>query len=395
MNIRQKLNKKRNASALMIVSFISMISILLIASMSTITSSNVEQVVYDKDGKTAYYAAESGLAEVSDYLNANFTNWGIELANTDLPTTTSPSINSNSSEYWVDTLTYANDNKIAIVDIIGEYNGAYRKIRARIESTIPKYFDDYGLLTNGILTINGDKTLEMSIHANDGLSLSGPTTTEFDSVATQSTDPNAEEPDPITNPVGGYVDIIEVPKVPIEALRASAQQGLVIDAADPDYNQKIMDAPDNTIIYVTNPSLVWAPIDIEGDMGSKIIFVDRSIVINAQGLNNLSNVMVISSGNLIVNGSIDFISSHPDQIDVVFASEEDIVLNGSRDFNSLFWTNGRFTQNGSSMAGRVIAQNGISFNGKFTLNASDNLYDYGTFNNVATLSSWQQVAMDD
>lgn len=387
--------KTRKGTALLLSSFIAVVAGVLVTSMATLSTSNTNQIVNEKDGATAYYAAEAGVADSMDYLDSSFTNWGKTLDNTDLPTESNSSKLGNNSEYWVSNLAYANNNKIAIVDIIGKYNGAYRKLRARITSTIPKYFDDYGLLTDGTLTIRGNKTLEMSIHANEGLVLSGPTHLEDDSVATQSSDPDAEAPDPEENPIGGYVDPIDVPLIPIEELRTATQSGLNVDLSDPLYVSKIANAPAGSLIYVSNINNSTNQLSFAGNMQSKIIFVDSNITVNAKSLPNLSNVMVISAGAMTVNGSEDIVTSHAGLVDTVFASHGNITLNGSRKFQSLFWTNGSFRQNGSSMAGRVIAQTGITFNGSFTLTESNKLFDYGTFDNIASLSSWQQVSMDE
>jgi len=388
--------KKSKGSVLLIAIFISLVAVLLVVSMSTLSTGNVKQVSNYHMGKLAYYATEAGIAEVTNYFNTSFLNWGKTLNNTSLPFNTSVKTLDNGSTYWIDNITYTENNKIAVIDIIGKYKDAYRKVRARIKTSIPKYFDDYGLLTDGVLTIKGNKTLYMSIHGNDGIILSGPTSTQNDSVVTQSEDPTAEAPDPDTNPIGGYVDPIEVPLVPVDDLRTFAQTGINLDISQADLATQIANAPAGSLIYIgdatgsNNNSLT-----ISGDMQGKVIFVDKSITINAQGSTNLSNIMIISSAGLTVNGSIDFISSHADQLDTVFACNNDITLNGSRRFQSLFWTNGSFRQNGSSMAGRVISQNGITFNGSFTLTASNKLYDFGTFDNVASLSSWQQVSMDN
>ncbi|MDD3012076.1 MAG: pilus assembly PilX N-terminal domain-containing protein [Candidatus Gastranaerophilales bacterium] len=388
--------KKSEGSVLLIAIFISLVAVLLVVSMSSLSTGNVKQISNYHMGKLAYYASEAGIAEVTNYFNTSFLNWGKTLDETSLPVTTDVQTLDNGAAYWVDNITYTENNKIAVIDLIGKYKDSYRKVRARIQTSIPKYFDDYGLLTDGVITINGNKTLYMSIHANDGIILSGPTSTQNDSIVTQSEDPDAEEPDPETNPIGGYVDPIEVPLVPVDDLRTFTQTGINLDISQADLSAQIANAPAGSLIYIgdaTNSSN--DSITITGDMQGKVIFVDKGIVVNAQGVQNLSNVMIISSAGLTVNGSVDFLSSHDDQLDTVFACNNDITLNGSRIFKSLFWTNGSFRQNGTSMAGRVISQNGITFKGNFTLTATSKLYDFGTFDNVASLSSWQQVSMDN
>lgn len=390
-----KLNTRtKKGSALLLTSFISVIGLMLMLSMSTLSQSNTKQISYQQDGKTAYYAAEAGIANSMDFFNSNFTNWGIDLNNTDLPTTNNPETLTNGSTYWINNLTYANNNRIAIIDVIGKYNGAFRKMRARIASSIPKYFNDYGLLTDGVLTIHGNKTLKMSIHANDGLSLTGPTTMQNGAEATQSVNSGAGAPSS-TNPVGGYVDSVEVPLVPIDDLRDMAKTGLNIDISAADRNTQIQNAPAGSFIYVSNLHSSSNTLTLTGNMQGKIIFVDAGVTVGTSGSAALSNVMIISAGALTVNGSVDFSTAHAGLIDTVFACNGDITLNGSRQFQTLFWTNGSFRQNGSSVAGRVIAQQGITFNGSFTLSASNKLFDYGTFDNIATLSSWQEVSMDN
>lgn len=390
------LYRKSKGSVLLIAIFISLVGIMLVVSMSTLSSGNVKQISNYQMGKLAYYATESGIAEVTNYFNISFLNWGKTLSTSSLPTQSAPKVLDNGASYWVENLQYIDNNKIAIVDIIGKHRDAYRKIRARIQTSIPKYFDDYGLLTDGVITIKGNKTLYMSIHGNDGILLSGPTKTQDGSVVTQSEDPNAEAPDPITNPIGGYVEAIDVPLVPVDDLRTFTKTGINLDISQADLATQIANAPAGSLIYIGDSTNSGNnSITLSGDMQGKVIFVDKTVTVNAQGVQNLSNVMIVSSAGLTVNGSVDFVSSHAGQLDTVFACNNDITLNGSRKFQSLFWTNGSFRQNGSSMAGRVISQNGITFNGSFTLTTSNKLYDFGTFDNVASLASWQQISMDN
>jgi len=390
------LNKKFKGSVLIIALFISMVAIILIISMATLASDNVKQISNYHMGKLAYYATESGIAEVTNYFNTSFLNWGKTTDTAELPTVNSPKVLDNGSSYWVEKIEYTEDNKVAIIDIVGKYGDAYRKIRARIQTSMPKYFDDYGLLTDGNITIKGNKTLCMSIHANDGITLSGPTSTENNAVITQSSDSSAPAPDPTTQPIGGYVSPIEIPFVPVDDLRNSTKAGIKLDISQIDLMEQINSAPAGSLIYIGDSTHSSNDtITISGDMQGKVIFIDKSIKINAEGLHNLSNVMIISSAGLTVNGNVDFVSSHPGQLDTVFACNDDITLNGSRNFQSLFWTNGSFTQNGSSMAGRVITQDGITFNGSFTLTSSNKLYDFGTFDKVASMASWQQIPMDN
>lgn len=393
---KKNARKKRAGAALMLAIILGIMSVMMMISMTSLSESNTRQVVNDSMGKVAYYAAEAGLAEVQNFFNASFLNWGMALTETDLPNNASPVILLNDAAYWVEDITYVDDSKTAVVDVIGEFEGASRKIRARINTSIPKYFDDYGLLTDGVLSITGAHILKMSVHANEGLILRGPTQLENDAVATQSSDPDADAPDPDENPIGGYVDPIDVPTVPINDLRTITQSGLVLDLAQADLQTQIANAPESSFIYIGNPSNhSTKQLEITGDMQGKVIFIDDDVEVNANGIQYLSNVMIISSGILTVNGSVDFRSSHPGEIDTVFASQGNMTLNGSSIFESLFWTNGSFRQNGSSIAGRVISQNGITFHGSFILNSSNKLYDFGTFDNVASISSWQQISMDD
>lgn len=389
--------KKSVGISLILVIFIALVSFILITSIMAISSSNTRQISNDTEGKKAYYAAEAGISAVSNFYNSDFTNWKVSLASSGLPQSGTPAILSNGASYWIDSISYIDSNKIAVVNVIGKSKDAYRKIRARISTSIPKYFNDYGLLTNGVLTIHGKKILDMDIHANDGLVLMGPTTMQDGTVATQSDNPDAPAPDPTTNPIGGYVSPVDVPMVPISDLKEATQAGINLDINQSNLNTQIANAPEGSYIYISNLTNSSHPnntITLSGNMGSKVIFVDQDVTVNASGISNLSDVMIISSGKLTVNGSVDFMTSHPGEIDTVFASDGDITLNGSRKFQALFWTNGSFTQNGSSMAGRVIAQSSITFNGAFTLSASNKLFDYGAFDNIATVSSWQQISMD-
>ena len=391
-----KINKLPGVSLILII-FIAMVSFALITSIMTVSASNTRQISNDSEGKKAYYAAEEGVSAVSNFYNSDFVNWGSSLIKSGLSQSSNPTTLSNGASYWIESINYINSNTIAVVDVVGKSKGAYRKIRARISTSIPKYFNDYGLLTNGLLTIHGNKTLDMDIQANGGLALTGPTHMEDDAVATQSVNPNAGAPNPVTNPVGGYVSPVNVPLVPVSDLRNMAQAGINLDINQSDLNTRIANAPVGSYIYVSNLTNAKKPnntITLSGNLGSKVIFVDQDVTVNASGINNLSDVMVVTSGQITVNGSVDIATSHPGQIDTVFASNGNITLNGSRTFQALFWTNGSFTQNGSSMAGRVISQNNITFNGAFTLSVSNKLFDYGAFDDIASVSSWQQISMD-
>ncbi|MFH0703001.1 MAG: hypothetical protein V2B14_05630 [bacterium] len=447
--------------SLVIVFFLSAIALLITVTMLNVAGKNADQITDNKFGKQSYYAAEAGLAKVNQAFNSGLIDFGYSLEESNLPTEGTPEELSNGALYWVDSIDYIDSGTVAVVDIIGKYKNSSRKIRARVVSSIPGEYDNYGLLTDGLLTIHGNKTLKMSIHGNDGLTLTGPNNMENNSVATQSSDSGAASPDAVSNPVGGYVPEIDVPEVPISEYKAKARAGINLDINQPDLITQIMNAPAESIIYVAG-NLAYSPdktlmfanynkpsnrvifipvynykdtnirlvkhttttttttttvtttvtgtttttttttysgnnttIELCGDMQGKVIFVDGDVIINANGISDLSNVMIISSGTLTVNGSVDIGTSHSGKTDVIFACENDITLNGSRDFSALFWTNGSFRQNGSSTAGRVIAQDGITFNGNFTLEGSDELYDNGMIDKVYTVASWQQVTLDE
>ncbi|OGI16570.1 MAG: hypothetical protein A2287_04620 [Candidatus Melainabacteria bacterium RIFOXYA12_FULL_32_12] len=430
-----KHSAKRGASLLLAI-FISAIALLITAVMLNSSEKNTGQLTDEKFGKIAYYATEAGLAKVTNLYNSDISNWGTSLSDLNLPKSNTPTTLNNGATYWIESINYVNSNSTALVSVVGKYQKAHRKIRARMTLKIPDVYNDYGLLTNGVLTIHGNKTLNMSIHGNDGLSLSGPTNTANNAVATQSSDPDAETPDSVNNPVGGYVPIVDVPVVPISTLRQKAQQGITLDKNQSDINEQIMNAPAGSYIYISesianlhnqgikftnnhysNKKATFIPtyykssgillvkpkdkppnsngdITLYGNMQGKTIFVDGDVTIHANGISNLSNVMVISSGALTVNGSVDIATSHTGKVDTIFACQDDITLNGSRSFNALFWTNGSFRQNGSSLAGRVISQDGITFNGSFTLSNSDKLNDNDTIEKIAIILSKQQVSMD-
>ncbi|EKE03464.1 MAG: hypothetical protein ACD_20C00202G0012 [uncultured bacterium] len=438
-----KINKysARKGSSLLLAIFISTIALFITAAMLNSSEKNTGLLTNEKSGKAAYYAAEAALSKVTNLYNSDSANWGKTSTALDLPDLDDPETLNNNAAYWIDSIEYVNSNTTAVVNAVGRSGDAYRKLRARITLKIPDIYDDYGLLTDGTLTIHGTKTLNMSIHGNDALSLTGTTTTNNNAIATQSSNSDAGSPDPANNPVGGYVPIIDVPTVPISTLRQLTQQGLNLDLNQADLNEQIMNAPAGNYIYIsesvanipnqnilfaknyyldssatyiptlyytdTNILLVTPPegtppgqsqstsgITLYGDMQGKVIFVDGDIDINANGISDLSNVMIISSGTITVNGSVDIGTSHTGKVDTIFASQGDITLNGSRDYSALFWTNGSFTQNGSSLAGRVIAQSGITVNGSFTLTQSDKLYDNNTIDKVAIISSKQQIPMN-
>lgn len=396
---------KRKGVALISSIFIAIVGVVLIMSMMAVSSSNTNQITDDKSGTTAYYAAEAGLEEVKNIFNSDISNLGVPLTDLDLPKQDSESILSNNASYWVDSINYSNSNKSALVYIIGNYGDAFRKIRAKMDTTIPDIYNDYGLLTNGVLAINGNKTLLMNVHANDGfprdggLAFGGETTMGNNVVATQSINPLGGTPNSEYNPIGGYTPRIDVPTVPIAEYRTRSQSdGITLNISTLTQEQlraAINNAPAYSNIYITGSDR-HSELCLSDDMKGKFIFVDGDINVSAQGTSNLSNVMVVAAGNMTVDGSgdIDVSTSHDGQTDTIFASGGDISLNGSRSFQSLFWTNQIFTQNGASLAGRVISHETILINGTFTLSQSNKLYDNGAFEKTVNVSSWQVVPVD-
>ena len=388
-------SKNRNGSALVMSVFVSVLAALMTITMMGMTDTNTAQIADNKNGLIAYYAAEAGLEEIKNYYNRDITRMGETLSATTLPESDSPYVLANNAEYWVESLTYQDSNSALIVDVIGNYGDGFRKIRARLNTEIPSVFDDYGLLTDGTLTINGTKVLNMSVHGNAGLSFSGGDTLNNNAVATQSNDPTADPPHAILNPVGGYVPTVDVPIVPVDELRTQSQSdGLVYDIHDANLTDLVKNAPAGSNIYITADAKINKNIlTLDGDMEGKTIFLDGSIEMNLAGVEPLSDVTIVSSGDLRVNGSIDIVSSHTDEIDVVFACGGDVDLNGSREFTSILWANGRFTQNGASLSGRVIASEAIFLNGSFILTNSDNVTDKDVFDKVIGTQSWQLVPM--
>ncbi|HSA06465.1 MAG TPA: pilus assembly PilX N-terminal domain-containing protein [Candidatus Gastranaerophilales bacterium] len=391
-----RLNAYRKGAALVVSLFMSILASMIVILMMEMSQTNTNQITNNRSGLVAYYAAESGLEEVKNFFNRNISMMGQDLNALDLPDSNSHSILANNAEYWVSSLTYENSNQIAIVEIIGQFGDGFRKIRAKLATENPSVFDDYGLLTNGVLTINGSKTLSMSVHANSGLNFNGTDVINNNAVATQSSDPTADAPHAILNPIGGYVPDVYVPIAPVDDLRVeSKSNGILLDITQGDLNAQINNAPAGSNIYITAGTKINKnTITLSGDMQGKTIFLDGSVTVDINGANPLSNATIVTSGDMVVNGSVDIVSSHADEIDVVFACGGDVELNGSRDFTSLFWANGRFTQNGASLSGRVIASEAIFLNGSFILTNSDNLTDKNIFDKVIATSSWQLVSMD-
>jgi len=390
------LKKFRKGSALIMSMFVSILAAMMTITMMSMTDTNTNQLTDNKNGLVAYYAAEAGLEEVKNYFNRDISRMGEDLSSATLPESGTPYILANNAEYWVDSLTYQDSNSALIVDIIGRYGDGFRKIRARLNTEIPSVFDDYGLLTDGTLTINGTKVLNMSVHGNDGLSFSGEDNLNNNAVATQSDDPTADPPHAILNPIGGYMPNVEVPVVPVNDLRTQSQSdGIILDIHQGDLNAQINNAPAGSNIYITADAKINKNmLTLEGNMEGKTIFLDGSIEMNLGGVESLSDVTIVTSGDMRVNGDIDIISSHADEIDVIFASGGDVDLNGSKEFIALFWANGRFTQNGASLSGRVIASEAIFLNGSFILTNSDNVTDNDIFDKVIATHSWQLVSID-
>lgn len=389
------LRKARKGSALVISIMVSLVALFVVTTLMTKSATSNMQVADDKDGKTAYYAAEGGVEDIKNFFNVNQSFMGTAFSSLTLPKATTPESLSNGSKYWVSNLSYTNSNNVAVVDIVGNYKGAYRKIRARLEVGVPSAFNDYGLLTNGILTIHGSKVLKMSIHGNGGLDLSGTNTMENNAVATQSNKPSAAAPHSQFNPIGGYVPTVYVPVIPINDLRTKSKtNNIILDINDTSLTTKINAAPAGSNIYIsTNAKMNKNNITLSGNLNGKMIFLDGDVNLGIDGTQSLTNGTVVSAGKLTVNGSVDIVSSHTDQIDVVFAAGNDVTLDGSRDFKCLFWSNGVFTQNGASLAGRVIANEAIFLNGSFVLTQSDSLAVDSAFEKIVNVSSFQLIPM--
>lgn len=389
------LKKSRKGTALVMSMFIGIIAVLMTIVMMCMSETNTTQIVDNRVGTSAYYAAESGLEDIKNYFNHNITRLtsgsGTALADLPLPEEGAPVELANNSQYWVSSLTYANSNQTAVVEIVGSSNNSFRKIRAKLQPEIPAVFNNYGLLTDGILTINGTKQLYMNIHGNGGVRLQGQTTYYNDAVATQSSDPTPGAGEP------GYVPEVYVPVIPINTLRTQSQAGgILLDIDQRDLNARINSAPAGSKIYITanNHNINQNDITISGNMNGKTLFLDGNVSFNIPAGTTLSNLTVVSSGRMVVNGYGDVTTAHPDKIDVVFAAGDDVDLNGSRTFTSLFWTNGRFTQNGASLSGRVIADEAIFLNGSFILTSSNPVADKDIFDKVVKTASWQQIPME-
>lgn len=388
---------KRKGVALVSAIFIAIVGILTTVAMLSISSANTTQITDNRSGSSAYFAAEAGLEQVRNLFNSDPASMGTVLSSLDLPEQDSAYVLNNNASFWVDSIAYSNNNKTASVDIIGKYNDSFRKIRAVLDTSIPNIYNNYGLLTDGILTIHGTKILRMNVHANNGLSFTGGTTMENNAVATQSLDPTAGTPNFQYNAIGGYVPRLDVPVVPIDEYRTKGQQdGVLLNINQDDLMTQINNAPAGSNIYISGTNR-RSVLSLSGNMQGKFIFVDGDIKIAARGMSNLSNVMVVAAGSMTVGGSTDNVdvgTSHTGQIDTIFASADNVTLDGSRSFDSLFWTNQTFTQNGASLAGRVISQEAILFNGAFTLSQSNELYDNGAFDNVINVSTWRVVPLN-
>lgn len=391
------LNRSRNGSALILACFASAVAVLIVIGLMDMASINVNQITDDRVGKTAFYAAEAGLEYVKNEYNQDNSLFGKSLSSTDIPTQGSPYDLTNGSKFWISNIQYDATNTSALVDIVGNSGDSYRKIRSKIVLTIPSVFNDYGLLTDGVLTIHGSKVLKMSVHANNGLSFSGSDTLQNNAVATQSNNPNAGAPNATTNPIGGYIPNVDVPVVPVAEYRTKSQsEGHLFTTSQANLTSLINATPANSNVYIQTSTTKISKniVTLYGNMQNRFIFIDGDATLNIAGSSNLSNVMIASSGKLAVNGSVDIGTSHQDQLDVVFANAGDVTLNGSRSFQSLFWSNGCFTQNGASLSGRVIAQDAIFLNGSFILTNSNKLSDNNAFDRTVSTSTWQLIPMN-
>ncbi|OGI16569.1 MAG: hypothetical protein A2287_04615 [Candidatus Melainabacteria bacterium RIFOXYA12_FULL_32_12] len=433
MHISRKASK---GASLVITIFIAIVAALITITMLTLSSKNTDQLVNDKEGKKAHYAAMAGLERVISKYNADYNGtWLKSLADLPFPTVSSPENLNNDTSYWVDSVEYVDSGKAVMVKIIGKSKQATRKIRAKLETDIPKAFGNFGLLTDGLLSISGDKYLKMNTHGNKGLTFSGDHYMYNNSTASQSSNKLAGDPDPSSKPVGGYIPPIKVPDIPVDHLRQYAKTGLILNANDPNLQLKINNSPPDIPIYIQGNVISYLPqnniilannryyhkramlipaysfqkanikyiakpasskgITFDGNQQGRFIFIEGDAIFNADGFYNLSNMMLVTTGDLTVNGYVDIDTSHAGEVDVTFASVGQITLNGSRNFAALFWTEDTFRQNGSSIAGKVISRGNLTFNGNFTLEPSGKLHDNGLIEKEVSRSSWQQISMDE
>ncbi|EKE03463.1 MAG: hypothetical protein ACD_20C00202G0011 [uncultured bacterium] len=427
--------KTSKGASLLITIFISLIAILITVTMLSLSSKNTDQLVNNKEGKKAHYAAMAGLERVISKYNGDYNGtWLKPLANLPFPTASSQENLNNGTSYWVESVEYIDSGDAAMIKVVGKSKKASRKIRARLETNIPKVFGNFGLLTDGLLSISGDKSLKMNTHGNRGLMFSGDHYMYNNSTASQSSDKSTGDPDPTTKQVGGYIPPVKVPDIPVEHLRQYAKTGKILNAIDPNLQLKINLTPPDVPIYIQGNVISYHSqnnvllannkyipkgamllpaygfqkaqiryakvstlkgITLDGNQQGRFIFVEGDAIFNADGFNNLSNMMLLTTGNLTVNGNVDIDTSHEGEVDVTFASVGGITLNGSRNFAALFWTEDSFRQNGSSIAGKVISKGNLSFNGNFTLEPSGKLHDNGLIEKEVSRSSWQQISIDE
>ncbi|OGI00618.1 MAG: hypothetical protein A2Y25_04500 [Candidatus Melainabacteria bacterium GWF2_37_15] len=385
--------KSRKGAAIVISMFISVVAALMTIVMMGMVNTNTSQITDNKSGTIAYYAAESGVEEVKNYFNRNMSSLGEDLSALPLPENGSSFVLANNAEYYVDSLSYENANTMIVVDVVGQYGTAYRKIHAKLNTEIPSVFNDYGLLTNGVLTITGDTTLNMDVHANGGAEIPDNANLLNNAAVTQSA--------PINNqsyPDAQIVPTIYVPVVPINDLRTQSQiDNIILDINQADLQTQIANAPAGSKIYIggTAQQINQNNVNLSGNMQGKTIFLDGNITIDVDGANPLSNATVITAGSARITGGADIQTSHPDEIDVVFACGGNLALEGQREFTGLFWVNGEFKQDGAStLTGRVVAEDAIFMHGAFVQTTSNKVSDNDIFDKVVSTSSWQMVSMD-
>ncbi len=388
--------------------------------LMSISTSNTSIITDNSEGQKAYYAAEAALEKVKNIYNTSPTNWQKTATQLYLPDSETNAEELNGAQYWVDSIEYTSESAygdidIAKIKVVGKYGNTYRKLRARISFKMPDIFGDYGLLSNGTISISGAKKFEKSIHGNQGLSIAGNPDWLAGAVGTQSSDPN--------NTAFDYVPTVNVPKVPVEDLADLASGGRIIYLDETtDLYTDIMTAYEEGIKYIyvspsrtalhPNPFVAYAKTDetttttttttpslsLRGDMHGMVIYINGDYTLDIGSISQLQNVMVVSSGSLSINGSGDIGTAHSGKLDVIIACNGDVNFNGARDFEDIFfWTNGTFRQNGNSSVskGVVISQGNLTLNGNFQLYDSGGVAPNDGVTKVAYISSVEQISIND
>lgn len=234
---------------------------------------------------------------------------------------------------------------------------------AQIESCfdvekIPYNVFKKGIVSGGNIYMHGEVNVSGSLHANGYISQSGAGNSIINGNVTSVSESTVSAD--VNGTVGWGEDYrINIPTVTQDNTPNEEDANVVLE----DGGQIDSDLIDD----------VWEESNIE----SPIIYVkgDLTVVNDA----DVSGLTIISEGKINFRGHSSWNES--DEVKTTIIAMEDIEFNGSGDSYGVFWCNGSFTRNGSSLvhgsivAGAAVDDTDVDFSGKMEFKYIDKISD--------------------